>query len=121
MTCDCTARCGDDPQLKDGSGRATPCLNRLDLQERERQVSEQLAKITRLRKTYRADNLYELLDNMQAEVVLLKGEAKVMRDLLKKSITVLDTIEEDDAHERALLHEFKLQMSDVIDIQLVRP
>lgn len=68
MTCDCTVRCGDDPWLKDGSGRATPCKNRQDLEERDRQVSDGLARITELRKTYDADTLFELLERMHTQV-----------------------------------------------------
>jgi hypothetical protein len=52
---------------------------------------------------------------------LLQGEAKVMRDLLEKSLTVLETIDEDDAHERALLWEFKQKIIAVVEMQLVRP
>lgn len=114
-TCDCTVRCGDDPWLKDGSGRATPCQNRLEWQRQKRIVDEELAKITALRKTYGADTLHELLDKMHVEIVRLKGEAKVMTDLLEMSINVLETIDEDDFYERDLLKTFIQQIAAVVD------
>ena len=67
-TCDCLNNCGDDPWLTDGTGRATPCPNLLARQEEKRKVAAELAKITELRKTYGAANLFELLDKMQARI-----------------------------------------------------
>lgn len=119
--CDCLNDCGDDPWLKDGSGRAVPCPNLRAYQEEKCKVAAELAKIAELRNTYGAANLYDLLDKLHAEVIRLRGEAKVMRDLLNSSLTVLHTIDEEDDHERALLKEFKGKIAAVIEMQLVRP
>lgn len=71
MTCDCLNDCGDDPWLKDGSGRATPCDKLAARQEHARVISERLATITALRANYGADNVFELIELMHAEVVRL--------------------------------------------------
>lgn len=119
--CDCLNDCGDDPWLKDGSGRATPCTRLQARQEEKRQIDAQLAKITALRQTYGAATIFELIDKMHATSTTLKGEAKVMRDLLDKALTILETIDEEDDHERELLSNFKRVVSAVVEYQLAHP
>ena len=90
MNCDCLNDCGDDPALK--SGKVQPCENMLARIEQDRQVSEQLAKITELRKVYGASNLYELMDKMHAEVKRLQGVIIFMTDYSQSLRTELDAV-----------------------------
>ncbi len=69
--CDCLNDCGDDDRVK--SGKVRPCENMVARMERDRIVSQQLATITALRATYDADNIFDLIEKMQAEVKRLQG------------------------------------------------
>jgi hypothetical protein len=106
MTCDCLNDCGDDPWLKDGSGRAQPCDKLLARQEHARVISERLATINALRANYGADNVFELIELMHAEVVRLDA---VQRSLFSQHAAKAKPAQEpltDVEIERALVAWF---------------
>lgn len=93
MSCDCLNDCGDDPWLKDGSGRAAPCENMLARQERERVVTQQLATIAALRQTYGADNVFDLIEKMHTELQAARNAALsegIRVGNLERALAVLD-------------------------------
>jgi len=69
MNCDCLNDCGDDDRLK--TGKVQPCEHMAKRLERQRLISEQVATITHLRQIYGADNIFELIEKMHAEIVRL--------------------------------------------------
>lgn len=77
--CDCTVRCGDDPWLK--TGKAQPCDTMLASQEHDRILTQQVALISQLRKTYGADSVITLLEKMNAEIARLDA---VQRSLFQQ-------------------------------------
>ena len=71
MNCDCLNDCGDDPDLK--TGKVQPCPNMAKHQERERVLAKQVATIFRLSQLYRAENLFDLIEKMHAQITAYKA------------------------------------------------
>lgn len=90
MNCDCLNDCGDDDRVK--SGKVKPCENMQARIERDRVVTQQLAIITALRGIYAAENIFDLIEKMQAEVKRLQGVIVFMTDYSQSMRTELDAV-----------------------------
>lgn len=75
VTCDCLNQCGDDPWLHDGSGRATPCKNRLAELAETKRLADQGTRVHQLMKHYATDSVYDLIEKLHAEVTRLQPGA----------------------------------------------
>ena len=73
--CDCLNNCGDDPWLRDGTGRSTPCANLLAAQERDKVAGVRVRRLTELRTIYGAANVFDLVEKMHTELQAARNAA----------------------------------------------
>lgn len=66
MSCDCTVFCGDDPWLRDGTGRARPCRAYTDDLEARARATVQGNMVAKLCKQHGAKDAFDLVCKLQA-------------------------------------------------------